>query len=266
MSAKYSDKLSNYAGFRIFSETVSAGVLKPEYEQAILTYRETHRGTMTGMTRFRDVLDDMPMVGYGWGNLYNDKVDSFHTALAGHSANYLSRGTFWATEQRGQLGGIIDFRIRNAGSGGEDGSLCMVSAVSPAFWIRWMIVQEDLGDARVFVARGAKRSWFGDSTFGIAEAPTRFGLVSFSFASSSNGTSGSIHFKPHPGAIAAKVVTPDFFVRIRSRDAGGQLSNVKVYGAKLVALFPSNETAVFRPSSDTFTFNATFTKSIQVLV
>merc|ERR1719343_791953 len=184
-----------------------------------MNYRETHRGTMTGMTRFRTVVDDMPILGYGWSALSHDRVESFHAALAGHSANYLSRGTFWATEQRGQLGGIIDFRIRNAGSGGETGSLCMVSAVSPAFWIRWMLVQEDLDDARVFIARGAKRSWYQDSSFGISEAPTRFGLVTYSFTPSSSGVSGTISFKPNPGVVAAKVVTPEFSVRIRAVDA-----------------------------------------------
>ncbi len=69
-----------------------AGVLDPEYELAIMNFRESHRGTLLGMTRFRDVIDDMPMVGFGLGALYNDRVESFHSALAGHSANYLSRG------------------------------------------------------------------------------------------------------------------------------------------------------------------------------
>merc|ERR1712048_583246 len=124
MSAAYSNTISNYANFRIFSETLQAGVLDAEYELAIMNYRESHRGTMVGMTRFRNVVDDMPILGYGWGDLSHDRLESFHILLAGHSANYLSRGTFWGTEQRTHLG-IQNFRSRNGGSGGEYGSLCM---------------------------------------------------------------------------------------------------------------------------------------------
>merc|ERR1712039_42638 len=206
-----------------------------------------------------------PMVGYGWGNLYNDRVNSFHMALAGHSANYLSRGTFWATEQHDQLGGVNDFRIRNGGSGGETGSLCMVSAVSPAFWIRWMLVQEDLDDARVFIARGAKRSWYKNSSFGISDAPTRFGLISFSVDPSSSGVSGAISFAPNPGANT-EAAMPEFSVRIRSPDATKKLANVQVKGASLVHLFANNETVVLQPSRKTFGFKASFAKLSEVLV
>ena len=100
MTGDYSYQLSNYANFRFFSETLLGGVLAPEYELAIMRYRETHRGTLIGMTRFRDSFDDMPILGYGWGDLHHDRIQSFHTLLAGHSANYLSRGTHWGTEQR----------------------------------------------------------------------------------------------------------------------------------------------------------------------
>ena len=57
-----SNQNTNYANFRIFSETLLAGVLDPEYELAIMNFRESHRGTLLGMTRFRDVLDDMPIL------------------------------------------------------------------------------------------------------------------------------------------------------------------------------------------------------------
>jgi hypothetical protein len=75
------------ANFRIFSETLLAGVLDPEYELAIMNYRESHRGTLLGMTRFRDGLDDMPILGYGRSSLAHDRLYSFHNTLAGHSLN-----------------------------------------------------------------------------------------------------------------------------------------------------------------------------------
>lgn len=243
----------------------SAGVLEHKYEKAILTFRETHRGTMTGMTRFRSELDDMPMVGYGWGALYNDKIDSFHTALAGHSANYLSRGTFWATEQRLQLGGVKDNRMRNPGSGGEDGSLCMVSAVSPAFWIRWMLVQESLDEQQIFIARGARRSWYQEA-FGIEQAPTRFGLITYSLKRSKNEVVGSIELSAHPGAPSSKLPLPEFVVRLRGINDDTKLAAVSPQGATVVSLFAANETVVLRPSANKFTFSATFTSSRPVMI
>ena len=40
-----SNQNTNYANFRIFSETLLAGILEPQYELAIMNYRESHRGT-----------------------------------------------------------------------------------------------------------------------------------------------------------------------------------------------------------------------------
>ena len=81
----------------------AAGVLDAKYELAIMDFRETHRGTLLGMTRFRDVLDDMPIRGYGSGALRYDRLYNFHNTLAGHSLNYLSRGAYSGSEQRQQL-------------------------------------------------------------------------------------------------------------------------------------------------------------------
>ena len=62
-----SNQATNYANFRIFSETLLAGVLEERHELAIMNFRESHRGTLLGMTRFRGGLDDMPILGYGKG-------------------------------------------------------------------------------------------------------------------------------------------------------------------------------------------------------
>jgi hypothetical protein len=98
-----SNQETNYANFRIMGETLLAGVLDAKYERAIMSFRQTHRGELLGMTRFRDGLDDMPILGYGRGDLRHDRVASFHVRLAGHTLNYLARGTMWGTEQRQQI-------------------------------------------------------------------------------------------------------------------------------------------------------------------
>ena len=88
---------------RIFSETLLAGVLDPEYEAGMINFRRTHRGTLLGMTRFRDGLDDMPILGYGRATIRHDLTAAFHATLSGHTLNYLTRGTHWGTEQRQQI-------------------------------------------------------------------------------------------------------------------------------------------------------------------
>jgi len=250
----------NYANFRIFSETLHADVLDAEYAEGIMNYRESHRGTMTGMTRFRSQIDDMPILGYGWSALSHDRVESFHSMLAGHSANYLSRGTFWGTEQRLQLG-LDNFRTRrsNGGSGGEYGSLCMVSSIPVSMWVRWMLVQEDLDKDIVFIARAAPTSWFQASEpFGLKNAPTRFGMVSFSIQPSASVVSGTVELEAHPNAAVKDAV---FTVRIPS----GQ-SKFTVQGAELVSYSETKHTVTLRPTQLQFSFNATFTSVIDTAI
>jgi len=264
MTATYSDYASNYANFRILSETLHADVLDAEYAEGIMNFRESHRGTMTGMTRFRSVIDDMPILGYGWSALSHDRIESFHRTLAGHSANYLSRGTFWGTEQRTQLGQLSNFRSRNGGSGGEYGSLCMVSSIPVSMWVRWMLVQEDFDDDVVFIARAAPIEWFQASEpFGITDAPTRFGLLSYSIQPSASTISGSISLKPHPNAVIMKDAV--YTVRIPSGQ-GRTFSNLDVQGAVMVSHSETKQTVTLQPTQLQFNFTATFSGGVAAAV
>merc|ERR1711907_844368 len=123
--------------------------------------------------------------------------------LAGHSANYLSRGTHWGSEQRQQQrdGGVLNERwTNNCGDGGEDCSLCMVSSTPPAMWIRWMLVQEHRDLPYVHLARGAPKRWYSQSEpFGLADAPTRFGVVSYLLVPSGDDIHGIVSTAAHPG-------------------------------------------------------------------
>ena len=135
-----SNQAINYANFDIFSETLLASALAPEFELAIIIFRESHHGTMLGMTRFRDLVD-LYIVGYGWSSLVYDRLLGFHASLSGHTLNFLSRGTYFSAEQRqdGAIShGILDKRYRNdCGVIGEDCSLDMISTIASAYWIRW---------------------------------------------------------------------------------------------------------------------------------
>lgn len=266
--------MSNFldANFRIFSETLLAGILDQKYEAAIMDFRENHRGTLLGMTRFRDLLDDMPILGYGKSSLAHDRMYAFHNTLAGHSLNYLSRGTYMGAEQRQQLDyrqgnrtGIVGNRYRNdCGIGGEDCSLCMVSGIASAYWIRWMLVSHSQDRSVIYVARGAPRRWYQTTeTWGLARAPTLYGLVTFEITSDAGGrVDGYVSVVPLPND-PTNVPRPLVSVHIRPpvpsrKDAPApKISLTPISCAVLVAWYSANESAVFQLTSDRSAFNFT---------
>jgi hypothetical protein len=212
------------------------------------------------------------VLGYGWSALTHDRLGYFHSLLAGHSANYISRGTFWGSEQRQQLG-VDNERWRNGaslgGDGGEDGSLCMVSAVAPSMWVRWMLLQDYQTDlftqptssagtssvsVMVYIARGAPRRWYNSTDpFGITNGPTRVGRVTYSIHLINNtAVGGSISLTANPGQVLPTTLADAvlFAVKVRAPRLGMVLARVDVVGggATVVAMHTLNETVVFAPT------------------
>lgn len=253
------DRIPNYANFRIFSETLLSNVLEPQYEEALMNFREQHRGTLSGMARFRDVIDDMPVLGYGWSALSHGRLDSFHSLLAGHSANYLSRGTFWGTEQREQSK-VVDHKYSNCcGPEQEYGSLCMASSIPVAMWTRWMLVQEDRDAPQIYLARGVPQRWYANSEpFGIKSAPTRFGVVSYMLsATNRDEIEGWVEFRAHPNStkLHQQIV---YAVRLLPPRAGMALIDVRLSGSgTLLNINVQDSTALVEAGGSYSHFNFT---------
>merc|ERR1712048_712663 len=260
------EQLPNYANFRFFSETLLAGVLSKEYEVGIMTWRESHNGTVAGMTRFREKLDDYPILGYGRGDLSHDRLKSFHLLLAGHSANYMSRGTFWGTEQRTQ-NQIIEDRWRNTDPSGESGSLCMVSSIAPAIWLRWALVDDSPWTRDLFIARGAPRRWYQRyEPFGIGGAPTRFGRVSYSIERTGDAQLvGTVGLRKSASMTALRQADLRFAVHVCSPKAGSGTPSIIVEHGVLEAWHAENETAIFRSNELSFNFTVTFAGSVSFI-
>lgn len=196
--------------------------------------------------------------GYGRSALAHDRLYSFHNTLAGHSLNYISRGTYWGTEQRQQLDygvgngtGIVNNRWRNdCGVGGEDCSLCMVSGVASSYWIRWMLVSDDRDHSVVYIAKGAPRRWYNQTAepFGIEDAPTRFGTITYMMQVQSDGSvRGSVALAVRQGVAKADV--PVVAIKIRAADKEKPLQGhvtIDGNGAEMIAWHATNETAVVR--------------------
>ena len=66
--------LAEYSNFRYYSELLGADFLSPALSAALQEFRETHQGTVSGITRWSDHLDDMPSSYYMAAMLRDDRI------------------------------------------------------------------------------------------------------------------------------------------------------------------------------------------------
>jgi hypothetical protein len=74
-----------------YPEMVSSGFMSNTDTLALLHYREGHSGTLSGMTRFQDHLDDMPAAGYARADVALDRVANFNLLVSGFRAHMFAQ-------------------------------------------------------------------------------------------------------------------------------------------------------------------------------
>ncbi|EDQ93034.1 uncharacterized protein MONBRDRAFT_22383 [Monosiga brevicollis MX1] len=188
---------AEYANFRYWPETVLAGALPDGYDEAMLAYRDTHMGIISGMSRWSDHLDDMPSLGYGYGHLRYNRLPEFHMLHYGHMANYMSPGVFSSTEQL-SIYGADRFRTYVTPEVGSERDLdfCVVSASLPAFFTKWQLVFAPRDLNQVELAKAAPQRWYDAGSFGVSAARTRWGVISFSVEATHDATQLQLTFEP----------------------------------------------------------------------
>ena len=190
----------SYANFRYFSEMLSAEFMGHEVDRALNAFRESHAGTLSGMTRFRDHLDDMPATGYAYSAIATDRIPSYLSLLFGHIANYQARGTFNAPEQESLYGDggantvwtYSDSYRAKLGSGEIDIDMCVPSTALVAMMLRWMLVFEERDADVLWLLKAAPRRFYAAADtntaattasnrtmLSVTDAPSRFGTVSY---------------------------------------------------------------------------------------
>jgi hypothetical protein len=203
---------SSYSNFRYYAEMLSAEFMTPEDAMRLVTFRESKGGTLSGMTRFQDHLDDMPAIGYAKADAALDRVPHFNLLLFGHIANYQSRGTFHATEQL-SLYGSAPSNFRDYYTLAEyDIDFCVPAVHLVARMVKDALVYSERDSPVVWLMKMAPRRWFsvdeavaamrsssssdfvGDGAIGgaggaaaavvVRNVMTRFGLVSFAISPS----------------------------------------------------------------------------------
>ena len=240
--------LAEYSNFRYYSELLGADILPSEWSIGLQEFRENTYGTVSGITRWSDHLDDMPSSYYLAASLREDRLTRFFLLQYGHMANYMGRGTFTATEQLPILTDANGFSRDYLWSYLEGGiDECVPSIMLTAIATRWQFVLERYDTDTLWLAKGAPRRWANSSVgtgsggiYGIQRAATRFGLVSFSVAYSTPHSQGQEAEMVVTFMVANNTVVitpmPKFALRFRSSDARALLSSVELHGDPDVVL------------------------------
>jgi hypothetical protein len=236
--------LASYSNFRYFPELLAADVIADDsVALGLMAFRETHAGTFVGMTRFEGHLDDMPSAGYAFADLRYGRLASFWLFAYGHLADYVSRGTFTATEQvpweADSLGVWRDYLWEYL-EGGID--MCVPSLLVATQATRWALVFERgfdaTGNTTMWIGLGSPRRWWtpdggGDEGgFGAERMLTSYGLVAFwaQPAAAAGDDAADVHvvlttppFRPSPSDSVT------FAVTVRSAVPGHVVANATVF-------------------------------------
>eukprot|EP00039_Didymoeca_costata_P001770 m.54923 g.54923 ORF g.54923 m.54923 type:complete len:1009 (+) comp10959_c1_seq2:92-3118(+) len=182
---------ASYSNFRYYSEMLSSGALPDHVAITLANFRETHGGTLSGMTRYSDHLDDMPADGYALASLELDRIDKYLLLLYGHAANYQSRGSFFSTEQMSLYG---DGLFRDGSLGSLQSAYCVPSAMLVSKMTAWQLVSTNWKNNTVWLARAAPRRWYGpvDGGFSVTNGVTPYGSVNFTVATRNLGEPATV--------------------------------------------------------------------------
>ena len=229
---------------------MSSGILSAEVANALNDFRESHTGTLSGMTRYLDHLDDMPAEGYAFSAAALGRTESFQALYFGHIANYQSRGVYNAPEQLSLYGDGVpgkyfsdSFRAQ-IGPGEVDVDLCVPSTMLPAMMLRWMVlfVEQDADTVALF--RTLPRRYFrpGSAPAIVLErGPTRYGHVSANLTVAADGSAASLEVALEMtgrGYVGRDGLT----LEVRVRGHGGRKLTGATAGVGRVTVDASSET------------------------
>jgi hypothetical protein len=161
---------------RAYAELLQPDVLPASLANTVIDCMRAYGGTTLGVVanierphpEGRDILG---FISYGYAQmlLRLDRVEEYLLFLYAHRYHDHTRGSWTAGEVSGVDGGTALF--------------CIPAQQTIPLLVRWMLVLEDSDEGRIYFGKGLPRDWVASgSEIRIAEAPTRFGRVSFSMA------------------------------------------------------------------------------------
>eukprot|EP00049_Salpingoeca_infusionum_P015390 m.299216 g.299216 ORF g.299216 m.299216 type:complete len:986 (-) comp15868_c0_seq1:103-3060(-) len=189
---------ADYSNFRYYPETLYSGVLSEAQSIGLQRFRETFHGTVAGLTRYRERLDNMPSAGYAYAMLATDRIPRFLLFLNSHMANYMSPGSNTAPEQLGIFGDsfqrlhIAQDYLFATESEERDFDYCAPSVLLVALMTRWQFVFDNWVDTELWLGKALPSKWYTTEGVSITNAPTRFGAVTFDVTANATATTMNV--------------------------------------------------------------------------
>jgi hypothetical protein len=180
------DRHASYCNYRYFAEMVSAGVLPQRVVRRILTWRAEHGGELLGMTRFKDHLDDWPVLNYARALLETGEIERYLLLLYAHLAHHQAAGWLAAPEQVKIIPDESGARRYHAGQVVP----CQVTAPQ---MLRWALAYGPRDRDMLMVAPAVPRWWLvTDERLRVEGLPTRWGRVDLSMRATNGGVTAEL--------------------------------------------------------------------------
>ncbi len=173
------DRHASYCNYRYFAEMVSAGVLPQRVMRQILDWRAVHGGELLAMTRFKNHLDDWPVLNWARALLETGEITRYQLLLHAHLAHHQAAGWLAAPEQVEIVPDEAGVRRFYAGQ------VVPCQVVTPQM-LRWALVYEPRGAQVLLIAPAVQRSWIEDG-LSVEGLPTRRGPVDLSMRVTNGG-------------------------------------------------------------------------------
>lgn len=193
------------AACRYYAELLGAGILPVDWSGALQIFRESTTGTISGITRWSDHIDDMPSSYYVQTALREGRLSSAWMMGVGHAANYMGRGTLSATEQLSQYAdasGYYREYLSDLERGVDD---CVPTILQPAEVSLWNLVLPGYDDNTVYLGRGIPPRYCDPAGSGVsvAGALTRHGIfnltiVNAAVAGGNQTSTATLTYTPGP--------------------------------------------------------------------
>lgn len=225
-----------HRGYRSFMEMLYSGNLASEQVRLVVDYRAGRRDTILGLpTAYGYNTHEVAgflTYGHAYGLVQHDFIREFLLTLYSLMAHQHTRGTWTAPETRSLNPGV------NAAP------YCVPAQLVVPMLTRWMLAFEDPAADLLWMAKGTPRDWLEDGlTIEVANAPTRWGRVSFSIVShlAECYIEATVDFE-------SRTVPPTLRLRLRA-PSGYQLARCLVDGSAWDQFDPALETIDLVPTS-----------------
>jgi len=152
---------ASYCNYRYLPEMASSGELPGELMWALLNWRRGHRGELLGTTRFKDHLDDWPVIHVARALLETDQIEHYLLLMYAHLAHHHDPGTLLSFEQVSiaTTGGV---RVPTAGQVAP----CQFTVPT---MLAWAMAYADRDEARIWLMRGVPAHWWDEP--GVMRGP-----------------------------------------------------------------------------------------------